>query len=147
MKAITLWQPWASLIAFEEKRVETRSWATKYRGKIAIHAAAKETKVWAESSRRRDFHLAMCAITEKHSWGEGYWPNSHHRVGFGAILCVATLAGIEHTEAVRDDLSEQERLFGNYEDGRYAWFFESVERFEKPIPAKGNRMIWNWKSL
>jgi len=41
MKAITLWQPWASLLATEAKQYETRSWATKYRGLIAIHAAKK----------------------------------------------------------------------------------------------------------
>lgn len=42
MKAITLWQPWAQLIAIGEKRYETRSWETKYRGMIAIHAAKKK---------------------------------------------------------------------------------------------------------
>lgn len=46
MKAITLWQPWASLVACGAKKFETRSWATSYRGEIAIHAAARkcETK-------------------------------------------------------------------------------------------------------
>ncbi len=39
MKAITIWQPWASLIACGAKKYETRSWATNYRGPIAIHAA------------------------------------------------------------------------------------------------------------
>ena len=42
MKALTIWQPWASLIACGAKRYETRSWATKYRGPIAIHAAMKD---------------------------------------------------------------------------------------------------------
>ena len=41
MKALTIWQPWASLIARGVKQYETRSWATKYRGPIAIHAAMK----------------------------------------------------------------------------------------------------------
>lgn len=40
MKAITLHQPWASLVALGQKSIETRSWATKHRGPIAIHAAA-----------------------------------------------------------------------------------------------------------
>lgn len=40
MKAITIWQPWASLLAHRVKTYETRSWATAYRGPIAIHAAA-----------------------------------------------------------------------------------------------------------
>jgi hypothetical protein len=39
MKALTLTQPWASLVAIGAKRIETRSWSTKYRGPIAIHAA------------------------------------------------------------------------------------------------------------
>jgi activating signal cointegrator 1 len=41
MKALTLWQPWASLVAFGVKTIETRSWSTKYRGPLAIHAAKK----------------------------------------------------------------------------------------------------------
>lgn len=145
MKALTLWQPWASLMAFEEKKVETRCWTTKFRGEIAIHAAAKEPADWLGQSRNRhEFHLALCRITDEHKWGEGYWPNAHHSVGLGAVLCIVNLIGIEPTHCVRDELSEQELLFGNYEDGRYAWFTEIVERFETPIPAKGNRMLWNW---
>lgn len=42
MKAITIWQPWASLLAIGAKRYETRNWETKYRGPIAIHAAKKD---------------------------------------------------------------------------------------------------------
>src|ERR1051325_5993743 len=39
MKALTLTQPWATLIAIGAKRIETRSWSTDYHGQIAIHAA------------------------------------------------------------------------------------------------------------
>ncbi len=42
MKAITIHQPWASLIVVGAKRFETRSWETKYRGPIAIHASKQE---------------------------------------------------------------------------------------------------------
>lgn len=41
MKCITLWQPWASLIAALLKHYETRHWPTTYRGKLAIHAAKR----------------------------------------------------------------------------------------------------------
>ncbi len=41
MKALTIRQPWASLIAHGVKTIETRSWKTSYRGPIAIHAGAK----------------------------------------------------------------------------------------------------------
>lgn len=39
IKAISLWQPWASLVAAGVKRHETRHWSTDYRGPIAIQAA------------------------------------------------------------------------------------------------------------
>jgi hypothetical protein len=137
MKALSLWQPWASLVAFEEKRVETRVWSTAYRGPLAIHATAKGPADFLGQSR----HL----ISELHGWGDGYWPKAHHGVGLGAVLCVARLVAVEPVEKVRGDLSAQELLFGNYEDGRYAWFLEGVERFKMPIPAKGNRMLWEWE--
>ena len=41
MKVLTLHQPWASLVALGVKTIETRSWSTKYRGPLAIHAGAK----------------------------------------------------------------------------------------------------------
>ena len=41
MKALTVWQPWASLIALGVKTIETRSWHTSYRGPLAIHAASR----------------------------------------------------------------------------------------------------------
>lgn len=39
MKALTVWQPWAQLLAMGTKSIETRSWGTRYRGHILIHAA------------------------------------------------------------------------------------------------------------
>jgi hypothetical protein len=44
MKALTLIQPWATLVALGEKQIETRSWDTKYRGPLAIHAGKKIDK-------------------------------------------------------------------------------------------------------
>lgn len=41
MKVLTLHQPWASLVAHGVKSIETRSWSTKHRGPLAIHAAVK----------------------------------------------------------------------------------------------------------
>ena len=38
MKAITIKQPWATLIAEGYKEYEFRTWKTKYRGDILIHA-------------------------------------------------------------------------------------------------------------
>ncbi|TWH47470.1 ASCH domain-containing protein [Sporomusa sp. KB1] len=47
MKAITILQPWASLLACGAKQIETRSWPAKYRGPIAIHTG----KTWTMFTR------------------------------------------------------------------------------------------------
>lgn len=59
MKAITIWQPWAEFIAAGVKHNETRSWATKYRGPIAIHAAVKPIRLITEE------YLSTLPDTEK----------------------------------------------------------------------------------
>jgi len=41
MKAISLWQPWASMIASGKKTIETRKWATSYRGDLLICSTRK----------------------------------------------------------------------------------------------------------
>ena len=41
MKALSIKQPWASLIAYGIKNIENRTWKTKFRGKIYIHSSAK----------------------------------------------------------------------------------------------------------
>lgn len=41
MKALSLYQPYASLVAWGDKKNETRSWGTGHRGPLAIHATAK----------------------------------------------------------------------------------------------------------
>lgn len=62
MKALSLWQPWATLIANGAKQIETRSWSTSYRGPILIHAAKrkvlKELKELAEDSAPPDQALS-----------------------------------------------------------------------------------------
>ena len=42
MPCLSLWEPWATATALEATTVETRSWSTKVRGRIAIHAAKRK---------------------------------------------------------------------------------------------------------
>lgn len=135
MKALSLWQPWATLVALGEKKVETRCWDTKYRGLLAIHSTQTIPRWLGESRKSQQFHDLMMQCLAKHNVQE---------LVKGSVLCIVELKDVITVDTVRNDLSPQEILFGNYEDGRYAWFFELVEKFDKPIPAKGNRMLWNW---
>lgn len=133
MKALTLWQPWAWLIAAGAKHYETRSWATNYRGLLAIHAAKRFTN--AEVAAFNDFRLRFPA--ELHSYREP--------MALGAMLCIVKLTAIYHTEDVLPNLASSEKAFGNYAPGRAAWKLELIEVFPDPIPAKGAQGLWNWE--
>jgi hypothetical protein len=142
MKAITLWQPWASLVALGPKKVETRSWTTKHRGELAIHSAsAMPSRYLGRSRYGKEFgdqlqQVLGCPPHELMS--------KTMALPRGFVLCIVRLLDVIPVDRCREDLSERERIFGNYDDGRYAWFLEMVHVLKEPVPAKGNRMLWNW---
>ena len=160
MKAITLWQPWASLVALGEKRFETRSWATKYRGPIAIHAA-KNYPLYAQTLAELDAQFLR-------SLGHEFGDDKFKKLPFGFVIAVAELVEcwriVEHpgtnvdiakhiqvgAESLTNDkhapdfADEQEMLFGDWAPGRYAWQLDNVHQLVTPIPAKGRQRIWNF---
>jgi activating signal cointegrator 1 len=144
MKALTLWQPWASLVALGHKSVETRCWSSKYRGPLAIHSAQRLPPDWMGASRHgQDFRFELGEVFHEPP-GEQL-SKAVYLLPRGAILGVVRLVDIVPTATIgSDDITQRERIFGNYEDGRFAWFLELEDIFEYPIFAKGNRMLWNW---
>lgn len=141
MKALTLWQPWASLVALRVKLYETRCWTTRYRGPLAIHAAAK-TPTFLDASRHTEQFITELADVMNVRISSV--DDAVAKLPRAAVLCIVDLGAIEETSRVREILCERELIFGNYEDGRYAWPMEMLENLETPIPAKGNRLLWNW---
>jgi hypothetical protein len=142
MKALSLWQPWASLVALGEKRIETRIWSTPYRGPLAIHAAKKLPPRWLGASRHSEAFVNELA--DVLNCRRDHVASEIRKLPFGSVLCIVRLVQIEETSRIREILCQRELIFGNYEDGRYAWHLELIERFESPLPAKGNRLLWNW---
>lgn len=138
MKAISLWQPWASLIAIGAKRIETRHWETRYRGQLAIHAAKKWNRDLSETCCEPEFQSALKA--------GGVWPPS---LPFGAIVATVELYDcilIHHAAPGALDLrllSGHEEAFGNYADGRFAWRLRSVRRLVTPIPYRGAQGLFD----
>ncbi len=137
MKTISLLQPWASLVAFREKRIETRGWAASYRGPLLIHASKGWQRWQAEMTQEAPFWLLFnLGSTPKEllPWNAR-----------GVILCQVTLKDCLPVERVRDRISDRERAFGDFSDGRFAWIFDEwVTVFHPPIPAKGNRLLWDF---
>jgi len=136
LKAITLWQPWASLIAVGAKKIETRSWATKYRGPLAIHASMKavEKPLYIDPRLVRLLQEA------------GYKKPTD--LPTGCILATCNLTEcLEMTEENIVEVPELEKVFGDFEPGRYMWILEDVKKLDKPIPAKGKQRIWEIEGL
>ncbi len=124
IKCLSLTQTWASLMALGLKKVETRSWYTSYRGPLAIHAA----KRFPPEARER----AAVAASMGHL---PVGPRGPLALPFGAIIAMANLVDCVPTEIV--SISEQERVFGDYTHGRWAWFLEDIEPIQYPIPLRG----------
>lgn len=164
MRALTLTQPFATLIAVGGKKIETRSWSTNYRGPLAIHAS----KGYGKGGMRA--HTALCgtepfctvlnAASERHY---GPWSGlreivEHPFMPLGAIVATCELVGIVPTEYIKarkiirltgyDDWlwTEQENAFGDYTPGRYAWLLSNVRALETPMPARGAQGLWNWEA-
>lgn len=152
MKALTLWQPWATLVAMEEKRIETRCWDTKYRGELAIHASANLPPAWLGRSRfSSEFADEVADVLnvrrDRDDRVGSHVDSAVRQLPRGAVLCIVRLVSTELiVEPLRNEISRRELIFGNYEDGRYAWHIELIEKFAEPIAAKGNRMLWNWNA-
>lgn len=132
MKALSLWQPWATLIAIGAKQYETRSWAHSWRGPIVIHAAKSKNGLETMFSTTI---FVKTLNTAGYKWIED--------LPLGAALCVVDLVDIVKVETIRDVISEQESAFGNYADGRYAWKLANPRRFKAPIPLRGQQGLFD----
>ena len=155
MKAITLWQPWASLLACGAKKFETRSWATKYRGPIVIHAASRPCFKLADVDPAAD-NAAIMAFGKSsipYDLGDFY----EYKLPCGCIIATAELVGCWRCIGIDDNnnyaidkngkeiiIYGHELMFGNFGHGRYAWEFKNMELLPNPIPAKGKQGLWDW---
>jgi len=106
---------------------ETRSWATSYRGRFAIHAAKTRKALEDADDILKD---AGIIGPEDTTIGGMEWP-------LGEIVSVTTLVDCIPTEKVRDGLTRCERAMGNYEDGRFAWITKDLTRIRPGIPFRG----------
>lgn len=155
MKALTLTQPWASLVAIGAKRIETRSWRTAYRGALAIHAAKGFPKDAQINLETFVFYGAFrpdnAAMLQRE--GVRLVPNACARevagnLPLGAVIATCRLITCIPTRELQENsiIDDHERAFGNYEPGRWAWLLADVKPCE-PIPAKGALSLWDWESL
>jgi hypothetical protein len=128
MRAISLWQPWGSLIFARLKKFETRHWPTFYRGPLAIHAAQRPCPPID------DLLVELCCDTFGQNW--------RAELPRGRMLGIVDLVECKSTEAYDVDAIEQ--LCGNWAPGRYAWRLEEPRVFADPPLAKGRQSFFDW---
>lgn len=162
MPALTLTQPWATLTTIDTggglraKRIETRSWSTSYRGRIAIHAGK------GPASYGWQYLQHLCRNVEPFRSVLAPLIQGGHvaeRLPLGSIVATAELVECIPTKWLTATgrttihtaqgpheyvLTEQERAFGNYEDGRFAWLLDDVRPLATPIEARGAQGLWRW---
>jgi hypothetical protein len=158
MKAITLTQPYATLVAMGAKRIETRGWSTRYRGPLAIHAGKGLGPVGGKDGLQDLHELAqqILAGNDKHL-PDVTLPDAYPR---GCVVAVAYLDSCIPTDVlIRKKLifhrivdkypqfwrlGQFEYMFGDYAPGRYAWLLADVRLVDPPIPATGRQGLWEW---
>lgn len=123
MKALTICNPFPEMILEGEKHVENRSWRTRYRGPLVIHAG-KSTK-WMQP---------------------GDWATYGSSCSWGAIVGIVKLVACVHIDDIRageytgtdwgNFLPEHEHT-----NGPWCWVLENPERF-KPFPYPGRQGLW-----
>ena len=149
MKALTLYQPWASLIAEGPKNIETRGWRAPIHligQRIAIHAGKRQVKI---SDRNAPW---LHALIVRHHGEE--WQNN---LPLGAVVATAVLAGCFMVKGLSPDgildlegfgeMPPEPRVdaYGDFNTGRWLWMLGDIRRLDPPVPAVGQRMLWEFQ--
>lgn len=126
-KVLTLWQPWATLLAAGAKQNETRPSQTSWRGTYLIHAAKKWDGWMKRLCYEEPFLSALLdlGINDPDDLPRGAIVGS-----FRVMFCVPV------NEAI---LTGTERGFGDYSPGRWAWVGARHQLSPDPIPYSGGQ--------
>ncbi len=141
MKAISLWQPWASALFASRlgdpkiplKLHETRHWEAPswiIGKRIAIHAAKRWTRDECEffDGLADDQKAAFASIGIARS----------SDLPFGAIIGTAVLTSCHPTESLLH-IDDDDLFFGNFSEGRFAWRMRDGQLLPAPVPCVGRQ--------
>lgn len=156
MKALTIWQPWASLIALGVKPYEFRSWSAHKSivgQRIAIHAGARKPKVL-------EVHSMLLQLKSDDAWKSGLSMDLDKAIPYleavldgsaymptGVVVCTAILgAPISAAQIVHE-------FGGPVYDGdsddqtNFAWPLTDIKQVMPPVEVKGMQGFWNFEGV
>lgn len=133
IKALTVSQPYASLIASGEKWVENRTWYTDYRGQLAIHAG-KTTQ-----------YLTEAELAE--------YPTGSVLCCVDLVACVyvrevegvATISSESRTALVEAGVNPEQFLEHDHTEGPHCLVLRNLRQFREPVEARGKPGLWDWQ--
>lgn len=132
IRAISLYQPWATAWALQIKRNETRSKlppAAAIGTPLAVHAALRDNfetlQQWNERRELRDAGRDYVSLPR------------------GKIIAICTLAGVRSAESCAP--TAQEQAWGDYSPGRWIWQPANMVMLPEPIPCRGRQFLFWWE--
>lgn len=131
MKALSLLQPWATLVVRGVKRYETRSWRTSYRGPLVIQASSRFPEELRALCERQPFRRLLREA------GSASWFD----LPLGALLGTVDVRDCLPVEQLAA-IDGAQRSLGDYREGRWAWLLDDAQPFPEPIPWRGKRGIY-----
>jgi len=150
IRAITLFQPIASLVWEGIKTVETRSYPTKVRGELLIHSAAAKTpeswlaryledpvfRFYLFGSHRFDYRDALREIERNVT----RFPRG---VIGGRVDVTDCKRGPECRQVLGALAWRREKALGDLSAERFGWFLRDAKALEHPFPATGSQGFWD----
>ncbi len=117
MKCLTIDPVWAWAIIHGPKRIENRSWATRHRGPLAIHAGKNTTR---EAAAREFCASIGLEVPED--------------IPRGAVVGVVNVVDVVRREEAPDD---------PFATGPVCWILEDPRPLETPIEIPGQQTLWD----
>lgn len=150
MKALTIYQPWASLIMLGAKPFEFRRWDYRTRDRslegqrIVIHASARPIKpgeVEDIISRMKDRISSLRAETAMPLLQRLRGAYKCQGVlELSAGLGTAILGTPKHVSQLFSSPADSDRI----DHHMWAWPLTEIEAFDVPYPRRGAQGFWNW---
>lgn len=152
LPAITVWQPWASLIAIGFKPYEFRGWAAPraYRGRrIAIHAGARPVR----KAELADLIMRLrgpepwltCLKPEALPFLERAYSNPAS-LPLSAIVATAVLGDPRRDAELIQEFGSPCLDSTREEHRNWAWPLTDIQEMQPPVPAKGAQGFWEWRA-
>jgi hypothetical protein len=134
--AISLWEPWASLMRTGAKTVETRSWYTAHRGPLLICAAKRQDVTSLALLNDPEFQRGLRALRPRDRL-----PIYPSALSFGLAVALVDLLDCRQTGGAAPPEFASEEAFGDYSAGRFMWCTRNLRTFE-PFAVRGSQGLF-----